>query len=78
MRYVTNGETMLITDNTIPPGCWEISKEEYDAAAEARQAARDEYEREYHARRNAIRASAKAKLLAGEPLTEQEADLLLG
>lgn len=77
MRYATNGTTNIETDGLIPPGCWEITKEEFDSAIESRAAARAAHEAAWLASKAALRASAKAKLLAGEPLNEAEADLLL-
>lgn len=48
----------------------EAMRQEAETEQEARQTA--------IATRAALKASAKAKLLAGEPLTEDEADVLLG
>jgi hypothetical protein len=59
----------------IPLSDAEILEREQQAA----QAAIEQAEREAEAQRiSDLRASAKAKLVAGEPMTEEEADALLG
>lgn len=65
----STGETQVI-----PLTAEEIAQLEVDRAAfEAEQTARAEAE----AARAALKASAKAKLIAGEPLTAEEADVLV-
>jgi hypothetical protein len=78
MIYVTDGSNYLECSGLIPDGCWEITKQVFDSAAADRAELRAQYRAEFFAARAELRASAKAKLLAGEPLTEAEADLLLG
>lgn len=59
---------------TIPLTAEEIAQLEADrAAAEADRVAREEAE----AARAALKASAKAKLISGEPLTAEEANVLV-
>ncbi len=59
---------------TIPLTAEEIAQLEIDRAnAEAERIAQEEAE----ATRTALKASAKAKLIAGEPLTAEEADVLV-
>lgn len=59
---------------TIPLTAEEIAQLEVDRAAyEAERVAREEAE----AARAALKASAKAKLISGEPLTAEEADTLV-
>lgn len=77
-RYVYNGTSYAVVTGAIPPGCWEVSKEEFDAAAMTRENVRAEYVAALLASRAELRASAKAKLVAGEPLTDAEAELVLG
>lgn len=60
---------------TIPLTDEEIAQREADAARFAIEQAAREAET---AAKEALKASAKAKLIAGEPLTEEEAALLLG
>lgn len=65
----STGETQVI-----PLTAEEIAQLEIDRAAfEAEQTARAEAE----AARAALKASAKAKLISGEPLTAEEADVLV-
>lgn len=65
----TTGETQII-----PLTAEEIAQREVDAAAfAAAQAEREEAE----AVKAALKASAKAKLIAGTPLTEEEAAVLV-
>lgn len=65
----STGETQVI-----PLTAEEIAQLEVDRAAfEAEQTARAEAE----AARAALKASAKAKLISGEPLTAEEADVLV-
>lgn len=65
----STGETQ-----TIPLTAEEIAQLEADRAAyEAEQTAREEAE----AARAALKASAKEKLVAGEPLTAEEAEVLV-
>lgn len=65
----STGETQ-----TIPLTAEEIAQLEADRAAyEAERVAREEAE----ATREALKASAKAKLVAGEPLTAEEAEVLV-
>lgn len=65
----STGETQ-----TIPLTAEEIAQLEVDRAAfEAERTAREEAD----AARAALKASAKAKLIAGEPLTAEEADVLV-
>ena len=52
----------------------EVAQMEADAAAAAIRAAEEEAAREAQA---ALKASAKAKLVAGQPLTAEEADTLV-
>jgi hypothetical protein len=79
MRYVSNGTTVAYVDGgPIPTGCHEISEEEYTAARAAKMAEIDQRTVDANAARNVVKASAKAKLLAGERLNEEEIDLLLG
>jgi hypothetical protein len=60
---------------TIPLTDEEIAQREADAfRAAEEQTAREEAA----AAKEALKASAKAKLIAGEPLTEAEASILLG
>lgn len=72
--------TKLVVDcstgisEVIPLTAEEIAQLEVDrAAAEAERVAREEAE----AARAALKASAKAKLISGEPLTVEEADVLV-
>ena len=65
----STGETQ-----TIPLSAEEIAQLEIDRAAyEAEQTARAEAQ----AAKDALKASAKAKLIAGEPLTAEEAEILV-
>lgn len=58
----------------VPLSAEEISQREADAAAfAAAQAEREQIE----AARTALKESAKAKLVAGEPLTAEEAEVLV-
>ncbi len=65
----STGETQIL-----PLTAEEIAQLEIDQAnAEAERVAREESE----AARAALKASAKAKLISGEPLTAEEADTLV-
>ena len=57
----------------------ELTAEEIAEVEVQAQTAREEYEAEQQAIQNKenLKASAKAKLVAGEPLTEAEADTLV-
>ncbi len=62
------------SQTVVPLTAEEIAQREADAAAFAvEQAAREEAE----AAKAALKASAKAKLIAGEPLTAEEAEVLV-
>ena len=63
-----NCETGEVTER--PLTAEEIAQREIDAAAEAIRKAEEDAAVEAHA---ALKASAKAKLVAGTPLTEEEA-----
>lgn len=79
MRYLTNGVTPIPYEGSvIPKGFREITKAEYDHILAAHQAEGDAEIAAWIEQRNALRASAKAKLMTGEPLTEQEADFIVG
>lgn len=58
----------------VPLTAEEIAQREADAAAFAEQRAAEEAAAEAKA---ALKASAKAKLIAGEPLTAEEAEVLV-
>lgn len=58
----------------IPLTAAEIAQRDQDAAAFAAQKAAEE---EAAAAKEALKASAKAKLVSGEPLTEEEAAVLV-
>lgn len=78
--------TKLVVDCSLPEGHPDkvqiipLSDQEIlEREQQAAQAAIEQAEREAEAERiAALRASAKAKLIAGEPMTEEEADALLG
>lgn len=77
-RFITNGTTAVPFYGTvIPRGCREITATEYvqhlAAAERASLAAIEESVRAAQA----LRASAVAKLVAGEPLTPEEAELIV-
>jgi hypothetical protein len=59
---------------SIPLTAAEIAQRDQDAAAFA---AQKEAEEEAAAAKEALKASARAKLIAGEPLTEEEAAVLV-
>ena len=58
----------------VPLTAEEIAQREADAEAFAAQKAAEE---EAAAAKEALKASAKAKLIAGQPLTAEEADVLV-
>jgi hypothetical protein len=71
-KIVVNCETGVVAE--IPLTGEEIAQRELDAIA----AATDQAEREAaEAAKTALKASAKAKLVAGQPLTAEEADTLV-
>ena len=59
---------------SIPLTAAEIAQRDQDAAAYA---AQKEAEEEAAAAKEALKASARAKLIAGQPLTEEEAAVLV-
>lgn len=77
--------TKLVVDCSLPEGHPDkvqiipLTDEEIaDREAQAEQAAAEELARqEAAATKEALKASAKAKLIAGEPLTAEEADVLV-
>lgn len=83
---MTDRPTKLVVDCSLPEGHPDkvqiipLSDQEIlEREQQAAQAAIEQAEREAEAERIAtLRASAKAKLIAGEPMTEEEADALLG
>jgi hypothetical protein len=83
---MTDRPTRLVVDCSLPEGHPDkvqiipLSDQEIlEREQQAAQAAIEQAEREAEAQRIAdLRASAKAKLVAGEPMTEEEADALLG
>jgi hypothetical protein len=83
---MTDRPTRLVVDCSLPEGHPDkvqiiplTDAEILEREQQAAQAAIEQAEREAEAQRIAdLRASAKAKLIAGEPMTEEEADALLG
>jgi hypothetical protein len=83
---MTDRPTRLVVDCSLPEGHPDkvqiipLSDQEIlEREQQAAQAAIEQAEREAEAQRIAdLRTSAKAKLVAGEPMTEEEADALLG
>ena len=67
-----NCATGQVTERLLTPE--EISQREADAAAFAEQKAQEEAAAQAKAE---LKASAKAKLIAGQPLTAEEADVLV-
>lgn len=80
MRYVSNGRSyMEIGDrDRIPRGTNVIPKEEYDRHVREEDEGFERLRTEMRTRYEALRASAKEKLMTGQPLTAEEADAFLG
>jgi len=72
-KIIVNCETGVTEEVELTPS--EIAELE---AAQAQSLLDQEAREDAAAARAAIKASAKTKLLAGQPLTEDEADVLLG
>lgn len=79
MRYITNGQSYSVwPDRGAPPaGTRFVTAAEYQRHREKDAAGFQEKREAYIAHRKSIKSSARAKLIAGEPLTEEEADTLL-
>jgi len=71
-KLVVNCSTGETTEVELPAE--EIAQREADAIAFA---AQKQAEEEAAAAKEALKASAKAKLIAGQPLTAEEADVLV-
>jgi hypothetical protein len=77
MIWVTNGENFAPCEGPIPAGHWESSKDEYDrriALIEEQTAA---LVQEIISSHNDLVRSAREKLVAGLPLTAEEAALIV-
>jgi hypothetical protein len=79
-RYITNGVTHVPWHGigVVPKGCREISKQEFDAAMRDNERREAEIIQVWQQERADRVISIKGKLIAGEPLTPEEADFLLG
>lgn len=79
MRYITNGQSYSEHSGSHPPtGCRFISEQEYYDAIQTDNAGYEQRARDLRARVLEVRAAAKMKLMSGKPLTEEEAEVVLG
>lgn len=79
MRYITNGQSYSeFYGSHAPTGCRFISEQEYYDAIRTDAAGYERAAREAKERSLALRATAKLKLMEGRPLSEEEAELVLG
>lgn len=69
---------MPYSGSVIPRGLREITEGEYNAMVAAQQRASGEYIQASLNAEREMRESIKAKLVAGEPLTPEEANLIVG
>lgn len=78
-RFITNGTTAApFYGRIVPRGFREITEPEYRAMLDTQAREDDALVQAWAANRKALRESAKAKLIAGEPLTPEEADVVVG
>jgi hypothetical protein len=79
MQYITNGQSYSEFSGThAPSGCWFISEQDYYAALRTDAEGYERAARNHRESVLAVRATAKVKLMEGTPLTEEEAEIVLG
>lgn len=77
MIYITDGENIAPCLGPVPAGHWESSKDAYDRRMLELESQIDRIRYEFLTERNELVRSARAKLVAGEPLTPEEAALIV-
>jgi hypothetical protein len=78
-RYIFNGVTAApFHGQVIPKGFREITEPEFNQIIAQSQRESDAVVAAWAEQRRVLRQSAKAKLIAGEPLTPEEADVVVG
>lgn len=78
-RYITNGVTSSpFHGSVIPKGFREITEPEYHAAMRTQQREDDAVVAAWAENVRTLKESAKSKLIAGEPLTAEEAEIVVG
>ena len=78
MKQLINGELVDMTPEEVSARETEVAKAEADATAKAEAKAQADAQAQADKEaKDTLKTSAKAKLVAGEPLTEAEADTLV-
>lgn len=77
MIWVSNGETIAPCEGPIPVGHWESTQEEYERRLSAIEEQTAALVQEIKTSHNELVQSAREKLVAGLPLTPEEAALIV-